>query len=237
MDYLEHAYRTRYYVVDKVNGQINAIHDDSPEVTEFKGHFSPFDLDNLELKICRLAVRDKYEEDLLEPQDTFQGCDSDLNSGSQNSEELTGAGFDENNYSPIPPVGKTASQQGATRLTSTPKMMMEADLNILDPTHNRGKAKRINSFTATQEQVESVNPKEDQSKFQMLGTKHSLAPVPMRTQVGLRYDAPPVEVQITSGSIAMGMFSAKDAEQGLMLQKCAMYPTNRYEQHHLHLLW
>ena len=26
--YLEHAYRTRYYVVDKVSGQINAIHDE-----------------------------------------------------------------------------------------------------------------------------------------------------------------------------------------------------------------
>ena len=63
----------QYYIIDKVNGQINAIHDDSLEVTEFKGHFSPFDLDNLESKVCRLAVRDKYEEDLLEHQDTFQG--------------------------------------------------------------------------------------------------------------------------------------------------------------------
>ena len=61
----------------------------------------------------------------------------------------------------------------------------------------------------------------------MLGTKHSLAPAPMRTQVGLRYDAPPVEVQITSERIAVRMFSAKDAEQGLTLQKCAMYPTNQ----------
>ena len=61
----------------------------------------------------------------------------------------------------------------------------------------------------------------------MLGAKHSLAPAPMRTQVGLRYDALPVEVQITSGRIAMRMFSAKDAEQGLMLQKCAVYPTKQ----------
>ena len=71
-------------------------------------------------------------------------------------EELTGAGFDENNFSPIPPVGKTASQQGATILTSTPKPMMEANLDILDPTHNGSKVKRINSFTATQKQVETV---------------------------------------------------------------------------------
>ena len=64
--------------------------------------------------------------------------------------------FDENNYSPIPTVGKTALQQGAARPRSTPKPMVEADLNISDPTHNRGKVKRINSFTATQEQVETV---------------------------------------------------------------------------------
>ena len=72
MDYLECAYGTRYYIVNKVNGQINAIHDDSLELTEFKGHFSPLDLDDLELKVCRLAVRNKYEEDLLEPQDALQ---------------------------------------------------------------------------------------------------------------------------------------------------------------------
>ena len=132
IDYLEHAYRTRYYIIDKVNGQINAIHDNSLELTKFKGCFSPFDLDNLELKVCRLAVRNKYEEDLLEPQDTFQGCDSDSNSRSQNLEVLTGMSFDENNYSPIPPVGKTALQQGATWLTSTPKPMVEANLNISD---------------------------------------------------------------------------------------------------------
>ena len=77
IDYLECAYGTRYYVINKVNGQINAIHDDSLELTEFKGHFSPFDLDNLESKVCRLAVRNKYEEDLLEPQDALQRCDSD----------------------------------------------------------------------------------------------------------------------------------------------------------------
>ena len=33
MDYLECAYETRYYIIDKVNGQINAIHDDSLELT------------------------------------------------------------------------------------------------------------------------------------------------------------------------------------------------------------
>ena len=95
IDYLEHAYGTRYYVINKVNGKINAIHDDSPELTEFKDHFSSFDLDDLEFKVCRLAARNKYEEYLPEPQDTLQECDSDSNLRSHNSEESAGMGFDE----------------------------------------------------------------------------------------------------------------------------------------------
>ena len=143
-------------VINKVNGQINAIHDDSLELTKFIGHFSPFGLDNLESKVCRVAVGNKYKEDIFEPQDALQRCDVDSNSRTQNLEELTGMGFDENNYSPIPPVSKVASQQGTTRPTSTPKPMVGAELNISDPTHNRGKINRVNSFTATQEQMDTV---------------------------------------------------------------------------------
>ena len=47
IDYLERTYGTRYYVIDKVNSDINAIHDESLELTEFKGHFSPFDFREL----------------------------------------------------------------------------------------------------------------------------------------------------------------------------------------------
>ena len=72
MDYLECAYETKYYVIDKVNGQINVIHNDSLELTEFEGQFSPFDLDELEMKVCRLADRNNYEDDLPEPQDALQ---------------------------------------------------------------------------------------------------------------------------------------------------------------------
>ena len=86
---------TRYYVINKVNGHINAIHNDSLELTEFKSRFSPFDLDNLELKVYKLAAGDKYKEDAFEPQDVLQGCDSDSNLRSQNLEELTGMGSDE----------------------------------------------------------------------------------------------------------------------------------------------
>ena len=73
-----------------------------------------------------------------------------------NSEEMTGVGFDENNYSPIPPVGNAASQQGAAWPTSKPKPVVEANMNTSDPTHNRGKVKIINSFTTNQEQVETL---------------------------------------------------------------------------------
>ena len=64
--------------------------------------------------------------------------------------------FDENNYSPIPLVGKNALQQGTTRLTSTPKLMVGTDLNISDPIHNRGNLNRINCITVAQEQVQTV---------------------------------------------------------------------------------
>ena len=64
--------------------------------------------------------------------------------------------FDENNYSPIPPVSRVTSQQGMTRPTSTLKPMEGIDLNTSDLTHNRGKVNRINSFTTTQEQTDTV---------------------------------------------------------------------------------
>ena len=64
-------------------------------------------------------------------------------------------GFDENNYNPIPPVSRVTSKQGTTRPMSTPKPMEGIDLNISDPTHNRGMISRINSFTTTQEQMDT----------------------------------------------------------------------------------
>ena len=87
LDYLERTYRTRYYVIDKVNGDINAIHDVSLKLTEFKGHFSPFNLDNLEAKVCRLALGDKDEEDIFESQGAPQRRYSDPNPRAQNMEE------------------------------------------------------------------------------------------------------------------------------------------------------
>ena len=78
-----------------------SIHDESLELTEFKGHFSPFDLENLEAKVCRLALGNKDEEDAVESQNAPQIHFS--NPRTLNMEEYKGMGFDENNYSPIPP--------------------------------------------------------------------------------------------------------------------------------------
>ena len=144
LDYLECAYGTRYYVIDKVNGDINAIHDESLELTEFKGRFSPFDLDNLEAKVCRLAHGNRDEEDVTEQQNAPQLCFTDPRM--LNMEEYKGMGFDENNCSPIPPVSQASSQNIAPRPTSTPKPEDEQILNSSDPTHNRGKINRVNSF-------------------------------------------------------------------------------------------
>ena len=97
------TYGTRYYVIDKVNSDINAIHDESLELTEFKGRLSPFDLENLEAKICRLA-HGKDEEDIPEKQNTPLLHLTDPRT--LNTEMYEGMGFDENNYSPIPPVNQ-----------------------------------------------------------------------------------------------------------------------------------
>ena len=69
---LEHAYSTRYYVINRVNDDINAIHDVSLKLTEFKGHFSLFDLENLEAKVCRLALGNRDEGDAVESQNNPQ---------------------------------------------------------------------------------------------------------------------------------------------------------------------
>ena len=65
---------------------------------------------------------------------------------------------------------------------------------------------------------------EEKWRVHKLGFKLSLAPAPKEAQVGCKYNAPHVEVQIISEKIVMRMLSAQDVELGLMLQKCAMYP-------------
>ena len=105
LDYLECAYGTRYYVIDKVSGDIDAIHDESLELTEFKGCFSPFDLENLEAKVCRLALGNRDERDAVESQNAPQVRYS--NPRTLNMDEYEGMGFE--GYSPIAPFSQITS--------------------------------------------------------------------------------------------------------------------------------
>ena len=115
-------------MIDQVNGQINAIHDDSIELTDFTGHFSPFNLDELEIKVCRLADHQEDEDVCTQGAPAPQQPTTHVrlrnqmsNSGLQSIEDLTGMGFDSPNYSPIPPVGNTAPQWSrGSVLTSMP---------------------------------------------------------------------------------------------------------------------
>ena len=169
LDYLECTYGTRYYVIDKVNGDINAIHDESLELTEFKGRFSPFDLDDLEARVCRLANGARDVRDAVEQQNAPQRCFMDPRT--LNMEEYEGMGFDENNYSLIPPVSGESSKRIAPRPTSTPKPEDELILNRSDPTDNRGKVNRVNSFEIAQERAANLLKMSKGGPIKNSGTK------------------------------------------------------------------
>ena len=169
LDYLEHAYGTRYYVIDKVNGDINAIHDESLELTEFKGRFRPFNLDDLEARICRLSKRDGDEEDDAEQQITPRLRLRDPRT--LNMEEYQGMGFDENNYSLIQPINWESPKLVTPRPTSTPKLADKLILNRSDPTDNRGKVKRVNSFEIAQERATSLFKISKGGPIKSTGTK------------------------------------------------------------------
>ena len=118
-------------------------------MTEFKGCFSPFDLDELEARICRLANGARDEEDAVEQQNAPRLHSTDPRT--LNMEEYEGMGFDENNYSLILPVSGESSKRITPRPTSTPKPDDKLILNRSDPTDNRGKINRVNSFEVAQE--------------------------------------------------------------------------------------
>ena len=73
------------------------------------------------MKVCRIADQNKDEDDLPQPQVVPQTHDSNSNSESWSTDDMTGMDFDPNNFSPIPPIGNGAIQQGAALLTSMPK--------------------------------------------------------------------------------------------------------------------
>ena len=58
--YLEHAYGTKHYVVDKITGN---IHQDNVKPTDFFAHFGPFDLKELEFDVCRISDHHNSDND------------------------------------------------------------------------------------------------------------------------------------------------------------------------------
>ena len=145
------------------------IHDESLELTEFKGCFRPFDLDDLEARICRLSKRARDEEADAEQQITPQLCLRDPRT--LNMEEYEGMGFDENNYSPIQPINRELPKLVAPRPTSMPKLDDEFILNRSDPTDNRGKVKRVKSFEIAQERAASLLKISKGGPIKSTGTK------------------------------------------------------------------
>ena len=212
---------TRYYVIDKVNGDINAIHDESIKLMEFKGHFRPFNLDNLEAKVCRLA-HGKDEEDITEQQNAQELCFTDPRT--QNMEEYESMGFDENNCSPIPPVNRASSQNITPRPTLMPKPEDEQILNSSNPTHNRGKVNRVNSFNTAQEWAATALKNSKGGLLKTSGTKrvnHNLVAAIKLSHAGHNYIALPAEDVINSERTVVRMSSAATAGQDHMLWKCA----------------
>ena len=110
----------KYYIVDQVNGCINAIQNNTLESTEFVGHFCPFELEELELQVCKIMdhLDDKEDSsldddrrhiaksapDLQQPSQPDSGDDLDLNSRLKNLENATNVGLNSPDYSPMPPV-------------------------------------------------------------------------------------------------------------------------------------
>ena len=70
--YLEWAYGSRHYVVNKITGNISAIHDDSIKPTDFFGCFGPFNLKELEFDVCRVADHHNGKDDSRLDDDRMQ---------------------------------------------------------------------------------------------------------------------------------------------------------------------
>ena len=63
IQYLERAFNTNTYLIDKVTGSLFALHDDRIESTGLCGSECVFDLQELEFHICDLADRRNREDD------------------------------------------------------------------------------------------------------------------------------------------------------------------------------
>ena len=108
-------------------------------------------------------------EDAVGQQNAPRTCSTDPRT--LNMEEYEGMGFDENNYSPIPTVSGESSKRITPRPTSTPKPEDELILNRSDPTDNRGKVNRVNSFEIAQDRAATLLKMSKGGPIKNLGTK------------------------------------------------------------------
>ena len=126
------------------------------------GRFCPFDLEELELKVCKITDHHEGQKDFrldedrrqvtqstpslqqpLQPNQQGSNNNSDLNSRLRNMGDLTDMGFSSPDYSTIHTVRNTASSCPAVNeiLTLMPRKVGRSNFNNSDPTHNRGKVK------------------------------------------------------------------------------------------------
>ena len=89
ISYLECAYGTRCYVIDTINGNINAIHNNRIEPTDFFGCFSPFNLKELEFDVCRIRHHHNGENDSRVDEDRRQVPQEEAPAPPQSAQQWT----------------------------------------------------------------------------------------------------------------------------------------------------
>ena len=55
--FLQGAFGTKHFIVDKINGQMAGIYDDTVEVIECQAQMEPFNLDQLNVVVATLKQR------------------------------------------------------------------------------------------------------------------------------------------------------------------------------------
>ena len=147
-----------------------------------------------------------------------------------NMEEYEGMGFDENNYSPIQPINWESPKLVTPRPTSTLKLD-ELILNRSDPTDNRGKVKRVNSFEIAQERAASLLKISKGGPVKSTGTKtqHRVGTSNQPEQRRPQLSCTACGGQDHLRKDCAKMCFAKIAEQGRIRQRCVERCHNRQQ--------
>ena len=59
ISFLESAFGTKHFIVDKINGQMAGIYDDTVEVIECQAQMEPFDLEQLNVVVATLEQKSR----------------------------------------------------------------------------------------------------------------------------------------------------------------------------------